>query len=72
MVLGHDIKMTHTGGSALAVAYICNHETAFGRWPRIERIQRVRVLGLRQRGSSRDLFLAASPNNKKLNGGENG
>ena len=33
--LGRNVKMTR-GGAALAVYYICDHETDFGEWPGIE------------------------------------
>ena len=68
--LGRDVKMTRREGGgrvpALAVAYLCDHETAFGRWPRREGIQRVRFLGRRQRGASRDLLVAASSDRERI------
>ena len=52
-VLGRDVEMTHGGGSALAVAYLCDHEIAFRfrGWPGREGVRRVRVFGRRQRGA---------------------
>ena len=43
-VLGCDVNTTRKGGSALDVAYLCNHETEFRGWNRGERVRRVHFL----------------------------
>ena len=48
--------MMRGGGSD----YLCDHETAFRVWTRIEGVKSVSLLGCRKRGASGDLLLAAS------------
>ena len=63
--LGRDVKMTR-GGGALAVYYICDHETEFGEWPGIEGVRRDSVLGHCHRGALRDLLFVASSDPKRI------
>ena len=54
------------GGSALAVADICNPEREFRGCPGRERVQRIHVLRRHQREASRDLLLETLSDRKKI------